>query len=64
MYVYGKSLEKNCIRGGNCSLMYRKFKTFLNELEAKYGDLLLRFGDFSVKDISGRELRGQIFFRK
>ncbi|GLV33430.1 hypothetical protein CBL_20169 [Carabus blaptoides fortunei] len=31
----------NLIRGGNRSLTHRKFKTFLDELQAAYGDLLL-----------------------
>ncbi|XP_067131976.1 general transcription factor II-I repeat domain-containing protein 2B-like [Centruroides vittatus] len=31
----------NLIRGGNRSLTHRKFKTFLDELETEYGDLLL-----------------------
>lgn len=31
----------NLIRGGNRSLTHRKFKTFLDELQTEYGDLLL-----------------------
>jgi hypothetical protein len=31
----------NLIRGGNKSLSHRKFRSFLEEIDASYGDLLL-----------------------